>query len=98
MYAYGETVEGVVAAIEAQRGAIEAGLDRERLQGVMPAGAARNAIDCALWDLEAKLANERAWQLAGLAAPRPVITAYTISLAEPEAMERQPPKLRIGPS
>jgi L-alanine-DL-glutamate epimerase-like enolase superfamily enzyme len=83
---YGETVEGVVAAIEAQRGALESGLGREGLQGVMPAGAARNAIDCAFWDLEAKRAGTPAWQLARLPAPQPVITAYTISLAEPEAM------------
>ncbi|WP_284311881.1 N-acetyl-D-Glu racemase DgcA [Labrys miyagiensis] len=83
---YGETVEGVVAAIEAQRGVLEGGLGREALQSAMPAGAARNAVDCALWDLEAKRAGKPAWQLAGLTAPQPVITAYTISLAEPEAM------------
>ncbi|WP_413993438.1 N-acetyl-D-Glu racemase DgcA [Labrys okinawensis] len=83
---YGETVEGVIAAIEARRGLLEAGLGREALQGAMPAGAARNAIDCAFWDLEAKREGRPAWQLAGLPAPQPVITAYTISLAEPEAM------------
>src|SRR3954464_6396685 len=51
---YGETVEGVARAIEAMRGALAAGLDRDGLQGAMPAGAARNALDCALWDLAAK--------------------------------------------
>lgn len=83
---YGETVEGVVAAIEATRPALEAGGNRQELQAAMPAGAARNALDCALWDLEAKLAGQPAWQLAGLPAPGPVTTAYTLSLAEPEAM------------
>ncbi|WP_448952690.1 N-acetyl-D-Glu racemase DgcA [Labrys neptuniae] len=83
---YGETVEGVVAAIEAQRPAIEAGLDRSALQDLVPAGAARNAIDCALWDLEAKLAGQPAWRLAGLAEPAAAVTAYTLSLGEPEAM------------
>ncbi|QEN90764.1 dipeptide epimerase [Labrys sp. KNU-23] len=83
---YGETVEGVVEAIEAQREAIEARLSRAALQDLVPAGAARNAIDCALWDLEAKLAGMPAWRMAGLAEPGPVTTAYTISLGEPEAM------------
>ncbi|WP_454814164.1 N-acetyl-D-Glu racemase DgcA [Labrys neptuniae] len=83
---YGETVEGVVQAIEARRPAIEAGLSRAALQDLVPAGAARNAIDCALWDLEAKLAGKPAWRMAGLTEPGPVTTAYTISLGEPEAM------------
>jgi L-alanine-DL-glutamate epimerase-like enolase superfamily enzyme len=52
----------------------------------MPQGAARNAVDCALWDLEAKRAGERAWALAGIAAPTPLITAYTLSLGAPEVM------------
>lgn len=83
---YGETVEGVVEAIEARREAIEAGLSRAALQDLVPAGAARNAIDCALWDLEAKLAGNPAWRMAGLTEPGPLTTAYTISLGEPEAM------------
>ena len=83
---YGETVEGVVEAIEARREAIEAGLSRAALQDLVPAGAARNAIDCALWDLEAKLAGKPAWRMAGLTEPGPLTTAYTISLGEPEAM------------
>jgi L-Ala-D/L-Glu epimerase len=83
---YGETVEGVVASIEVQRGALEAGLSRAMLQQSVPAGAARNAIDCALWDLEAKLAGKPVWQLAGLPVPSPVTTAYTLSLGEAGAM------------
>lgn len=83
---YGETVEGVAAAIEALRPQIEAGLSREALQGLMPAGAARNALDCALWDLDAKRSGIRAHVTAGLTRWPPVTTAYTISLDTPEAM------------
>jgi L-alanine-DL-glutamate epimerase-like enolase superfamily enzyme len=83
---YGETAEGVVAAIEALIGDVAEGLQRDSLQARMKPGAARNALDCALWDLAAKRTGKRAWELAGLAAPQPVITAYTISLAAPEKM------------
>jgi L-alanine-DL-glutamate epimerase-like enolase superfamily enzyme len=83
---YGETPDSVVAAIEAMRPALRRGLDQAALQVAMPSGAARNALDCALWDISAKQAGRRASELAGLVAPAPVITAYTISLASPEAM------------
>ena len=83
---YGESVEGVAAAIEAMAGFIEGGGDRLRLQGAIGAGAARNALDCAFWDIEAKRAGQPIWRLAGLAEPKPVTTAYTLSLGEPEAM------------
>ncbi len=83
---YGETVEGVAAAIEAMRPALEAGLSREALQDAMPAGAARNAVDCALWDLDAKRAGVRAHVTAGMNRLPLVTTAYTISLGTPEAM------------
>jgi len=83
---YGETVEGVAAAIAALAPAIAQGLDRLALQSAMPPGAARNAIDCAFWDLEAKRAGRPAHELAGLPPPKPLTTAYTISLAAPEAM------------
>ncbi|WP_134499096.1 N-acetyl-D-Glu racemase DgcA [Microvirga pakistanensis] len=83
---YGETVEGVAGAIEALRSRIEGGLTREALQSVMPAGAARNAVDCALWDLDAKRSGIRAHVTAGLTRWQPVTTAYTISLGTPEAM------------
>jgi L-alanine-DL-glutamate epimerase-like enolase superfamily enzyme len=83
---YGETLDGVAAAIEAQAGALAAGMDRAGLQAAMPAGAARNALDCALWDLAAKRAGRRAWELAGLPAPAPVHTAFTLSIDAPEAM------------
>lgn len=84
---YGETVESVVAAIEAASlFGMDCGMDREMLRRDMPAGAARNALDCALWDLAAKASGVPVWQAAGLAPPRSLITAYTLSLGEPEAM------------
>ncbi|WPE20421.1 N-acetyl-D-Glu racemase DgcA [Shinella zoogloeoides] len=86
---YGESVAGVLDAIEAMRGAIEDGMGREDLARAMPAGAARNALDCALWDLEAKLSGVPTWQVIDTAAPQKLVTAYTLSLGEPEAMQRQ---------
>jgi L-alanine-DL-glutamate epimerase-like enolase superfamily enzyme len=76
----------VVAAIEAMRPALRGGIDRTRLQAAMPSGAARNALDCAFWDFYAKQSGRRAYELAGLAPPKPLVTAYTISLATPAAM------------
>jgi L-Ala-D/L-Glu epimerase len=83
---YGESVESVTAQIESLRGAIEDGLERQALQALLPPGAARNALDCALWDIEAKLAGVRAFVLAGLDRLTPVTTAFTISVGTPEAM------------
>jgi L-alanine-DL-glutamate epimerase-like enolase superfamily enzyme len=83
---YGETIGGAIAAIEELRPQIEEGLGRETLQTAMRPGAARNAVDCALWDMEAKRTGRPAWQLAGLAQPRPAPTAYTLSLGSIEAM------------
>jgi L-alanine-DL-glutamate epimerase-like enolase superfamily enzyme len=83
---YGETLDRIVAAIEAMRPALGRGLGRTDLQGAMPAGAARNALDCAYWDVNAKAASRPAHELAGLVAPEPRVTAYTISLAAPAAM------------
>jgi L-Ala-D/L-Glu epimerase len=89
---YGETLEGVAAAIAALAPAIAQGLDRASLQSAMPAGAARNAVDCAFWDLEAKRAGRPVHALAGLAAPKPLTTAYTISLGTPEMMAQSAAK------
>lgn len=83
---YGETPEGVVAAILAQTEALAGGLDRAGLQSAMKAGAARNGLDCALWDLAAKSSGRPAWALAGLGEPRPVTTCFTLSLGTAEAM------------
>ena len=79
---YGETVESVIGQIAG----LPAGIDRVALQAALPPGAARNAVDCALWDWAAKAAGRRVWELAGLAAPGPCITAYTLSLDTPAAM------------
>src|SRR2546427_11909513 len=78
---YGETVEGVAAAIEAMEPEIARGLDRDRLQSAMPPGGARNALDCAFWDLAAKRAGRAVHELIGLPAPKVLTTAYTIQPA-----------------
>ncbi|MEE9280354.1 MAG: N-acetyl-D-Glu racemase DgcA, partial [Myxococcota bacterium] len=83
---YGETIEGVLELIEDLRTELERGLDRNGLAERLPAGAARNAVDCALWDLEAKRTGRRVWELAGVPEPGPLVTAYTISFDTPEAM------------
>ena len=83
---YGETPEATLAALLAMQEPLARGLDRSGLQAAMPPGAARNALDCALLDLEAKTAGQRAWTLLGRPAPRPCTTAFTISLGTPEAM------------
>ena len=83
---YGETLHGVVAAIAAQRAALADEFDRAVLQQTMPPGAARNALDCALWDLEAKRAGRPVHALADLAPPKPLVTALTISLGSPQTM------------
>ncbi|WP_420542225.1 N-acetyl-D-Glu racemase DgcA [Sediminimonas qiaohouensis] len=82
---YDETLDSVSAQIEALPGQF----DRAGLYDLLPAGAARNAVDCALWDLEAKRAGKRVWELAGLPAPGPEVTAYTLSLDTPEKMRAQ---------
>jgi L-alanine-DL-glutamate epimerase-like enolase superfamily enzyme len=83
---YDESVEGVAQAIEACAPAVAGGLDQAGLQALLPPGAARNALDCALWDLEAKISGRSAAERAGLAPLRAVETAFTISLASPEEM------------
>ena len=83
---YGETPEATLHALQTMQVALAGGLDRGALQAAMPAGAARNALDCALADLEAKRAGERIWRLLDQPAPEPRTTAYTISLGTPEAM------------
>ncbi|MFO7771285.1 MAG: dipeptide epimerase, partial [Roseovarius gahaiensis] len=82
---YDETLDSVTAQIEN----LPARFDRAELQGLLPAGAARNAVDCALWDIEAKRSGKRVWDLAGLPVPGPEITAYTLSLDRPEKMRAQ---------
>jgi len=82
---YDETLESVTAEING----LPRDITRAALYDLLPAGAARNAVDCALWDLEAKRAGKRAWELADLPPPGPEITAYTLSLDSPQAMRAQ---------
>ncbi|KAA0972607.1 dipeptide epimerase [Aureimonas fodinaquatilis] len=90
---YGETVESVVQSIELMRTGIESGASRRSLAQDMAAGAARNALDCALWDLEAKSNGTNIEQLLGVLPARPVDTAYTISLDTPAAMAANASKM-----
>lgn len=83
---YGETVDGVMEAILGVANDLRDGLDRQGLQSRLGPGAARNALDCALWDFEAKRAGKPVWQSVGLSAPSPVETAFTLSLGTPESM------------
>src|SRR5262249_41087292 len=83
---YGESGGSVVAPREGMRGAVFSGLDRDALQQAMPPGAARNALDAAFWDLDAKRFDRRVADLAGIGPLRPLVTAYTLSLDTPERM------------
>ena len=90
---YGESMESVSVQIQT----LPQKFDRQSLMQLLPAGAARNAVDCALWDLEAKEADCSAWELAGISLPKPVITAYTLSLDTPEKMNEQAAKNSFRP-
>ncbi|WP_436638060.1 N-acetyl-D-Glu racemase DgcA [Microbaculum sp. FT89] len=83
---YGETVEGIRDEIAGLAHTVAHGLSREELAEILPAGAARNALDCALWDLEAKEKGKSVRELAGLTEPKPLVTAYTLSLGTPDSM------------
>src|SRR5690606_17143337 len=86
---YGETLESVVAQIEQMKDAVLQGMSRDELAERYPAGAARNAVDCALWDLEAKIQGRRVFEIIGTAAPRPLVTTQTISLGTAQEMAEQ---------
>ena len=81
-----ETVGSMTAQIEAVRADLERGVSREALLSLLPSGGARNAVDCALWDLEAKLNQRPAWHTAGVGPPRPVPTVFTCGAETPERM------------
>jgi L-alanine-DL-glutamate epimerase-like enolase superfamily enzyme len=87
IYYNGETAESVRDAVQAMAPAIAGGAGRADLQRLMPTGAARNALDAAMWDLDVKRQGLEVWRLAGLAEPKPLVTAFTISLGEPTKME-----------
>src|SRR5476651_252605 len=82
----GEDIPTMLAQLEAVRAAIEAGVTRQAVQRLLGAGGARNALDCALWELEARQARRPVWQLAGLGEPRPLLSTYTIGADSPEGM------------
>jgi L-alanine-DL-glutamate epimerase-like enolase superfamily enzyme len=86
VYYLGDTAETMVAQIEKVRPAIERGIDRAGLQQLLPAGGARNAVDCALWELEAQRAGVAVWELAGMSAPKPLVTTFTLGADDPAAM------------
>jgi L-alanine-DL-glutamate epimerase-like enolase superfamily enzyme len=86
VYYLNDTTERMLATIEAHRDAIECGLPREELRSLLPPGGARNAVDCALWELESKRARTPAWKLAGISSPRPLLTTFTVSANDPIAM------------
>ena len=86
VYYLNDNAPEMLAAIEANRAAIEAGIDRADLQKLMPPGGARNAIDCALWDLDAQRTGKQAWQLAGLSSVKPLVTTFTMGADDPAIM------------
>src|SRR5260370_10933911 len=86
VYYRNDNPASMIKQIESLRTTIEAGIDRESLQSMLPPGGARNALDCALWDLEAKLSGRPAWQVAEVASPRPLLTTFTCGADEPETM------------
>jgi L-alanine-DL-glutamate epimerase-like enolase superfamily enzyme len=98
---YGESLDSVEVQIWSVSGVIARGAGVEEIGALLPTGAARNAVDCALWDLEAKLAGRRMWDLVGLADPGPVTTVYTLGVDTPEAMaskaaeNRNRPRLKL---
>jgi L-alanine-DL-glutamate epimerase-like enolase superfamily enzyme len=94
---YDETPESVMTATKAMKDVFARGIDRQKLRQLMPPGAARNAIDCALWDLEAKQSDRPVHELAGRPAPQPLMTAFTISLDTPEAMAQAAAKASDWP-
>ena len=86
VYYLNDDADRMCAAIEDVRRDVEAGVDRESLRRLMPTGGARNALDCALWDLEAKRLRQPVWRIAGLERPRPLLTTFTVPANDPGAM------------
>ncbi len=86
VYYLNDTAQAMVAAIEARRAEIEAGIDRLGLQRLLPPGGARNAIDCALWELDARRSSTPVWKLAGVPTPRPLVTTFTLGADSPDTM------------
>jgi L-Ala-D/L-Glu epimerase len=94
VYYHGETADSLLTELRGIESELSSGISRAELQSLLPAGGARNAVDCALWDLEAKRAGRRAWDLAGIRAVAPIASDYTLSLGTPEAMAQAAIKFR----
>jgi L-alanine-DL-glutamate epimerase-like enolase superfamily enzyme len=94
---YGESIDSVVAELDAMKGMVFSGLDRDALQSAMPPGAARNALDCAFWDIDAKRAYRSVAELAGLGAVKPVVTAFTLDFDTPDRMAEMAAANRARP-
>ena len=94
---YGESIDSVVAALDAMKGAVFSGLTRDTLQHALPPGAARNALDCAFWDIDAKRAYRTVAELAGLGAVPPLMTAFTVGFDTPDKMAEQAAANRTRP-
>jgi L-Ala-D/L-Glu epimerase len=88
VFYHNETIERLCDELQSVTPKLRAGVSRSELPNLLGPGGARNAVDCALWDLEAKRSGRRAWELAGMEAVRPLLTAYTLSVDTPEAMAR----------
>jgi L-alanine-DL-glutamate epimerase-like enolase superfamily enzyme len=86
VYYLNDTAQSMAEIIEGARGAIEAGIDRPALQGLLPPGGARNAVDCALWEFDAHRLSTPVWKLAQLPAPKPLLTTFTLGADDPAAM------------
>ncbi|MBV8404123.1 MAG: dipeptide epimerase [Gammaproteobacteria bacterium] len=86
VYYLNDNVEQMVAALEAHRATIESGIDRAAIQQILPRGGARNALDCALWELDARRTAQPVWEIAGLDRPRPLVTTFTLGADEPAVM------------
>lgn len=87
-YRVDDSIDCMLEQLHAIRGKVESGIDRATLQLLLQPGGARNALDCALWDLDAQRAGRAVWQLAGLTPPRPLLTTYTIGANDPSAMAK----------
>jgi L-alanine-DL-glutamate epimerase-like enolase superfamily enzyme len=94
----GETVDSMLAQLAQAEADLVGGISRMDLQALLPPGGARNAVDCALWDLEAKRSGHRAWELAGMTSVKPIVTDYTLSLDSPDSMARAAAAARAFPA
>ncbi|MET0532928.1 MAG: dipeptide epimerase, partial [Steroidobacter sp.] len=96
VYYLNDSTDRMVATLESHRSQIEDGIDRQQLQTLLPLGGARNALDCALWDLEAKEAGRPVWQLAGLDQVLPRVTTFTLGADDPSVVARGARELSLA--